>query len=709
MKIDEYEQKFADLSHQLEFHKAFSEKLENRNKSMENALSLWVAYSNDKEQHLISTLKSSELKINKLTNRVKKLRNENKELQKKMEEEVSLHNFSIGVEFDIARVAGINDTSYLCLNLNQSLETSIQSMASEEFERELATRLHEYFALHQPVKAKVPNFDKLVKPVMDEPILDSQSLNEFLLEITYLPVRAPKKRVILKEKDDVKMKASVNQLLSELKQHEEAYEAQRKAFDLQAFKDRETLKVLAQQLKSGDKDLSEILFQTKKAAEDREENHKRALEKMKERMAEATQNYEDALSRVEKLNLRVNLYKSMAENRPIDYGDAPQGEVALVFTDIQDSTKLWEHDQEAMQSAVMIHNRVMREAILEFNGYEVKTEGDAFMISFESVRAAVECCSAVQLRLLEETWPEGLIPEYFVPESIQEVRDEEDNILFRGLRVRMGIHFGSPVCKVDSTTGRMDYFGPVVNRAARVSGKAKGGQILVSDSVWNQIRENLDMEGVGTLWSNRVGTTQLRGMEDKPEVIWSILPHRLHKRETLKKRTAAGQRQLLEAERAKYTGKVKELVIVKKTMGNKISSLLNQISDRKEEIENWRMKSIKYQKQFLLTKTRLKKVEQQYRVLEAQKVVEVPVSSNVQPSASPKSVESSPSNKVKGKFHSLAIETEIENHNQTVHKSFDSMTPMSSKSGRTVKSMKSMKSSKSVKTTKSTKSIKKTK
>eukprot|EP00755_Sulcionema_specki_P011500 Sspe_Gene.49178::Locus_26227_Transcript_1_1_Confidence_1.000_Length_952::g.49178::m.49178 len=62
----------------------------------------------------------------------------------------------------------------------------------------------------------------------------------------------------------------------------------------------------------------------------------------------------------------------------------PEGEVAVAFTDIQSSTPTWETCPAAMKKAMAIHNRIMREAIKECNGYEVKTIGDAFMVAFDS-------------------------------------------------------------------------------------------------------------------------------------------------------------------------------------------------------------------------------------------------------------------------------------------------------------------------------------
>ena len=61
--------------------------------------------------------------------------------------------------------------------------------------------------------------------------------------------------------------------------------------------------------------------------------------------------------------------------------NAPTGIVTLVFTDIEGSTVLWEHLGKAFKPVLDLHNQIFREAIAEFGGYEVKTEGDAFMVA----------------------------------------------------------------------------------------------------------------------------------------------------------------------------------------------------------------------------------------------------------------------------------------------------------------------------------------
>jgi class 3 adenylate cyclase len=96
------------------------------------------------------------------------------------------------------------------------------------------------------------------------------------------------------------------------------------------------------------------------------------------------------------------------------------------------------------------------------------------MCSFPTTLAAMWWCLTVQMQLLREFWPLEILE----CDEGKEVHDEHGNLLARGLSVRMGIHCGTPMCESDHITGRMDYFGPMVIRAARISGNSAGGQIM---------------------------------------------------------------------------------------------------------------------------------------------------------------------------------------------------------------------------------------
>ncbi|GMG05086.1 unnamed protein product [[Candida] boidinii] len=168
--------------------------------------------------------------------------------------------------------------------------------------------------------------------------------------------------------------------------------------------------------------------------------------------------------------------------------DPPIGDVAMVFTDIKNSTLLWDNYPEAMRSAIKVHNAIMRRQLRIIGGYEVKTEGDAFMVSFPTVTSALLWCFTVQSQLLATPeWP----TEILASDQGYEIKDDKGNLIFKGLSVRMGIHWGTPVCERDVVTKRMDYFGPMVNRASRVSAVADGGQITMSTDLYSEFKKIL--------------------------------------------------------------------------------------------------------------------------------------------------------------------------------------------------------------------------
>lgn len=162
----------------------------------------------------------------------------------------------------------------------------------------------------------------------------------------------------------------------------------------------------------------------------------------------------------------------------------PVGLVALVFTDIRNSTALWESNP-GMQTAIRMHNQLLRRQLRAIGGYEVKTEGDSFMVSFPTVTSALLWCLTVQLELLREDWPQEILDS----EEGKEIVNSRGEVLYRGLSVRMGMHWGAPVCEADPITRRMDYFGPMVNRSSRISAVAEGGQISASQDVIDIIQE----------------------------------------------------------------------------------------------------------------------------------------------------------------------------------------------------------------------------
>jgi predicted ATPase/class 3 adenylate cyclase len=131
--------------------------------------------------------------------------------------------------------------------------------------------------------------------------------------------------------------------------------------------------------------------------------------------------------------------------------------VTYLFSDIEGSTRLWEADPEGASRAIAWHDAISRAAVLGQHGTVVKMTGDGMHAAFDDPGTAAAAAIALQLALA--TPPDGL----------------------PALRVRCGLHLG-----LDQRRDN-DYFGPAVNRAARIMGAAHGGQILLSQAVAERI------------------------------------------------------------------------------------------------------------------------------------------------------------------------------------------------------------------------------
>ncbi len=133
--------------------------------------------------------------------------------------------------------------------------------------------------------------------------------------------------------------------------------------------------------------------------------------------------------------------------------ELPTGVVTLLFTDVEGSTRLWERDPDVMRAALVRHDAIVAEHVRQHGGIVVKSrgEGDSFFAIFGRAANAVAAALSIQQALYKQVW-----------------RTDAP------LRVRMAIHTG----KVELRES--DYYGPTVNRCARLRALAHGGQVLLS-------------------------------------------------------------------------------------------------------------------------------------------------------------------------------------------------------------------------------------
>jgi predicted ATPase/class 3 adenylate cyclase len=146
--------------------------------------------------------------------------------------------------------------------------------------------------------------------------------------------------------------------------------------------------------------------------------------------------------------------------------DLPTGTVTFLFTDIEGSTKLWEKSPRGMQVALTRHDALLWEAIEGHGGFVFKTVGDAFCAVFPTALGALESALAAQRTIFSEAWGDEI----------------------GALRARMALHTGT----THERDG--DYFGPPVNRVARLLSAGHGGQILLSSSTQELVRDHLPPE-----------------------------------------------------------------------------------------------------------------------------------------------------------------------------------------------------------------------
>ena len=186
----------------------------------------------------------------------------------------------------------------------------------------------------------------------------------------------------------------------------------------------------------------------------------------------------------------------------------PQGdEAAILFTDLKSSTAIWEASPDAMKRALKIHNNIIRGCMAEFGGYEVKTIGDSFMVAFESLFDGCSFAMSVQKRLAVAIWPSDLmLPPVFEKNS------------WNGLMVRIGIHYGEVEAEINPLSGRTDYLGRSVNKAARLEGVCTPGGVAIDSDFKHEFEM---IEG----WDYKEICETLKGIDDSPTNI-TILTHK---------------------------------------------------------------------------------------------------------------------------------------------------------------------------------------
>ncbi|MCC7023966.1 MAG: tetratricopeptide repeat protein [Thermomicrobiales bacterium] len=171
--------------------------------------------------------------------------------------------------------------------------------------------------------------------------------------------------------------------------------------------------------------------------------------------------------------------------------EIPSGITTFLFTDIEGSTRLWESQPEAMSAALAHHDTLLHGQIAANGGHVFKTAGDAFCAVFPHPAAAIAAATAAQRALAAAA-----------------------SGLPAPLRVRMAIHAGHAECRDD------DFFGPSLNRVARLLATAHGGQVLVSRIAHELARGKVAPE----IGLRDLGRYALKDLQEQERIFQVVIP-----------------------------------------------------------------------------------------------------------------------------------------------------------------------------------------
>jgi class 3 adenylate cyclase len=138
------------------------------------------------------------------------------------------------------------------------------------------------------------------------------------------------------------------------------------------------------------------------------------------------------------------------------------GLTTFLFSDIESSTRRWENDPDGMAADLALHDQLLRRAVESLGGEVFSHTGDGMVAAFAHPGAALEAATAGQLSLSAAAWS-GKSP----------------------LRVRMAVHTGQAEHRA------ANYFGPTLNRAARLMAAGSGGQVLCSQATAKRVSDKL--------------------------------------------------------------------------------------------------------------------------------------------------------------------------------------------------------------------------
>ncbi len=208
--------------------------------------------------------------------------------------------------------------------------------------------------------------------------------------------------------------------------------------------------------------------------------------------------------------------------------------LTFLFTDLENSTTLWENHPDGMQSVMARHDAILKKSIQQCGGVIIKSTGDGFHAYFDSAINGILAAIQGQCALIDEQWNQSDLP----------------------IKVRMGLHTG------ESEQRDGDFYGSTVNRAARMMDIAHGGQVLASEVTVSLSKYNLPAD----IFLIDKGQHRLKGIAQLEHVYQISSPDLENEFPPL--RSLATYKHNLPRQLTSFVGREKELAEIQRLMGH---------------------------------------------------------------------------------------------------------------------------------------------
>jgi len=231
------------------------------------------------------------------------------------------------------------------------------------------------------------------------------------------------------------------------------------------------------------------------------------------------------------LDKRLGEFMPMYEGQE-DLVRPPAGMVTFVFTGCPDSKLVKLTNSELSETELSKVDAAINAIAEETRGYECKGSGGKYLIAFSTAEAAVRFATMLNAKLMATDWDPGL-------KEVQALSSRGP--LFNGLCVAIGMSTGEPTMfNFNKSSNRMDYFGPVVNKSARVNAVTAPGETCFTV----ETKKQLELDGATMQSVQSRGLFQMKGIKLETEV-FNTLPEDMVGRREVYESVRAGAAQFL--------------------------------------------------------------------------------------------------------------------------------------------------------------------